>query len=930
MLAEMNYPDILRFSETWYTNEEISLVKLDGYDLAASFCRKTISGVGVAIFIKKTMLNGLSYHNLTNAALRYNSCHFVMLILRHIGDQINLDNDVWDMIEGAMLERTSDPKSSIRLQAVMALRRLQDPTNPECPVIKAFLSLIVDSDASIRAEVVKSIAPSRATLPHIVNRLKDVEGNVRLMVFRRCANLGPIYFKIVQRQFIIRCGVSENVPKIKKTFRNYLLSKWLDAFEDNYGVFLKALKLDADENDIVITEDVSRDVMNLLFGTIPLRSVINNLFLDGNKLIPVETLCSEAVNLWNITVSYMRNNEELDEYLDQLIPELSSFCTYIDSILHENNNKNMEDWEFLSYQYILHNLFEIVEGYDFSDEVGRKNLYTLLLKIIKEQNLLPKVKKQIISLAAQLVPKNDDFTSIICHIISEIREPSIEKVVDVDPAVNTDLACQKAQLREEIIKLDSELEDATDRKGSLRAADIKKKYLEKLKMEYKELHDDPKTVCNCLDSLIALLELSIVTTLTPSLMAVKDEFIIPLLDSNIDEINWRVLNCLALYSILDKSLAEQYLKIICIPIIAYRDIPIPNKLPLIISVKAVCDLFLEWGANVVGGEEDNANMMNQASCSKSDDPVESNTLSPNRVQLESIIEIMLDMLDDEISEIRSICALALTKLVMGNLPVTPPFITRIVLKWYNPLTVRASDSLQHLLGVLIEYVANTVHGGRDVMAEAVIPILMSIASAPVTSPLADVDVDNLLHFLSTLTNSNDKTDLVNPHLSMAHMFCYEMMKRTNAPIVHHLSKMLLYLDVPSENYSSIKELISQVEITLLEDGIFNESSKKNVTKFLKKLKSSLKKCSRVNTLEGTVTNEGLPNSGQKNYTTKQQTKSVQSSPIHKKTNKKRKRTRAKQQKKVESNETGIDSSTDSEDVARYPKRTNKVCLHQVD
>ncbi|KAG5897975.1 hypothetical protein JTB14_013549 [Gonioctena quinquepunctata] len=144
----------------------------------------------------------------------------------------------------------------------------------------------------------------------------------------------------------MRCGLIETLPKIKKKFRDNLLCKLLDAYEDNYGVFLKALKLDADENDIVITEDISREVMNLLFGTISLDSVINNLFLDEKKLIPVETLCSEAVNLWNITISYMRNNEELDEYLDELIPELTSFCTYIDSILNENMNKYMEDWEF--------------------------------------------------------------------------------------------------------------------------------------------------------------------------------------------------------------------------------------------------------------------------------------------------------------------------------------------------------------------------------------------------------------------------------------------------------------------------------------------------------------------------------------------------------------------------------------------------------
>lgn len=30
----------------------------------------------------------------------------------------------------------------------------------------------------------------------------------------------------------------------------------------------------------------------------------------------------------------------------------------------------MEEWQYLDYQQILYSLFEIVEGYDFSDEVS--------------------------------------------------------------------------------------------------------------------------------------------------------------------------------------------------------------------------------------------------------------------------------------------------------------------------------------------------------------------------------------------------------------------------------------------------------------------------------------------------------------------------------------------------------------------------------
>ena len=38
-----------------------------------------------------------------------------------------------------MLERIQDRIASVRVQAVIALQRLQDPANKECPVIKVSL-----------------------------------------------------------------------------------------------------------------------------------------------------------------------------------------------------------------------------------------------------------------------------------------------------------------------------------------------------------------------------------------------------------------------------------------------------------------------------------------------------------------------------------------------------------------------------------------------------------------------------------------------------------------------------------------------------------------------------------------------------------------------------------------------------------------------
>lgn len=196
------------------------------------------------------------------------------------------------------------------------------------------------------------------------------------------------------------------------------------------------------------------------------------------------------------------------------------------------------------------------------------------MNLIKDEVLQFRLLKKVITLAISLKPKKDDFITEICHIISEIREPLVEKTSSQTDNPNNDFDI--ARLRVKLNMLESQLEDATAEKDFLKAHAFEQEIL-KIEQELEKMSapvvevvkvtkDDPKTLCRCLDILIALLQLHSVNTLTPSLVAVKDEFIVPLLDYNNTEVHWRALNCLGLFCIIDKALAEEYVKILSIPV----------------------------------------------------------------------------------------------------------------------------------------------------------------------------------------------------------------------------------------------------------------------------------------------------------------------------------------------------------------------------
>ena len=59
----------------------------------------------------------------------------VKKLLTNMGDDAQLDDTLYDRIYECMLQRLRDKFPIVRVQAVLAMGRLQDPTDQDCPVI---------------------------------------------------------------------------------------------------------------------------------------------------------------------------------------------------------------------------------------------------------------------------------------------------------------------------------------------------------------------------------------------------------------------------------------------------------------------------------------------------------------------------------------------------------------------------------------------------------------------------------------------------------------------------------------------------------------------------------------------------------------------------------------------------------------------------
>ena len=59
-----------------------------------------------------------------------------------MGDEAQIDDELYDRIYECMLQRLRDKFPIVRVHAVFALSRLQDPTDQDCPIINGKAALL--------------------------------------------------------------------------------------------------------------------------------------------------------------------------------------------------------------------------------------------------------------------------------------------------------------------------------------------------------------------------------------------------------------------------------------------------------------------------------------------------------------------------------------------------------------------------------------------------------------------------------------------------------------------------------------------------------------------------------------------------------------------------------------------------------------------
>lgn len=184
----------------------------------------------------------LTHHSAKDKAVRYRICHFLNLLLNFMGDDAFIDDNLCDQITVSMMDRLLDKSPKVRAQAVLALHRLQDPADEQCPVIKMYIFHVTkDPSAEVRKAVLSSMGKNQKTLQAALLKTRDIDDSVRKMAFEFISKITVRSLTIEQRERLLKDGLKDRAEIVRTCVSSVLLPTWLRCYKGEYLSLVHAL-----------------------------------------------------------------------------------------------------------------------------------------------------------------------------------------------------------------------------------------------------------------------------------------------------------------------------------------------------------------------------------------------------------------------------------------------------------------------------------------------------------------------------------------------------------------------------------------------------------------------------------------------------------------------------------------------------------------
>lgn len=506
-------------------------------------------------------------------------------LISHIINSLDaIDDDLFQKLRHGLLKRIRDKEAMVRSQAVLGLGRLagnqtegctnsDDSDDDDTGLLEKLLEVLQnDPNADVRRSLLVNLPILPETLSVLLERARDQDAATRRAVYSRLLPaLGDFrHLSVKMREKLLRWGIRDRDENVRKAASRLFRERWIEDCagappqEDgvpaepappNFDGLLELLER-IDVVNTGVENGVALEAMKGFWeGRPDYRETVE--FNDNFW----ETLSAESVFMARSFNDFCRleGDGKYLNLLEEKLPEVTKLAFFLERYLHvltaavkrvaEADNEDEEE-DTVEQEFIVEQLLQIALTLDYSDEVGRRKMFTLLRQAISIPDLPDEVTKLAVetlqSICSPDAAGEREFISIVLESVADVHDT----IVDDPPADDAEDSFHSA--RSEVSG------QSTPTKGSKRGGtpelseeEAREKAVREIVVNMKCLH-----IVQCMLTHVA-------SNLQDNtdLVAMLNNLVVPAVRSHEAPVRERGLVCLGLCALLDRSLAEENLSL---------------------------------------------------------------------------------------------------------------------------------------------------------------------------------------------------------------------------------------------------------------------------------------------------------------------------------------------------------------------------------
>ncbi|KAL6234890.1 hypothetical protein BDW75DRAFT_211179 [Aspergillus navahoensis] len=491
-------------------------------------------------------------------------------IIAHIVNSLDtVDDELYHTLRQGLLKRIRDKEPSVRVQAVMGLGRLagneeDDDENDDTSALVEKLVDIMQNDtaAEVRRTLLLNLPLIPSTLPYLLERARDLDAPTRRALYSRLLpTLGDFrHLSLSMREKLLRWGLRDRDESVRKATGKLFYDRWVEDIagtnsdpeevgqrsEPSIPALLELLE----RIDVVnsgMESGIAHEAMRSFWeGRPDYREAV---LFDENFW---ESMTAESAFLLRSFNDFCRveNEGKYDSLADEKIPVVTALAMYLHKYMTEllqrkkltKDATDVNDDETVEIEFIVEQLLHIAMTLDYSDEVGRRKMFSLL----REALAVPELPQESTKLAVETLrcvcgpdsAAENEFCSVVLEAIAEVHDTIIteDSFVSAKSEISDDASSRQR----------SETPMSEDDKP-FNKEEAKAKVLKEIMINMKCLHIALCMLQNVEGNLQA--NMNLVTML--------NNLVVPAVRSHEAPIRERGLECLGLCCLLDKTLAEE-------------------------------------------------------------------------------------------------------------------------------------------------------------------------------------------------------------------------------------------------------------------------------------------------------------------------------------------------------------------------------------